>query len=403
MVRFPSACLLACLLLFGRQGHSLPAEAVTPINNREYAPAVQQLIQKARKSLHIMIYQARYYEEYPNTLTNHYVRDLIDAKQRGVDVTVLVDTGEWNPTQKNEYNLDFVDRLTTAGIRVWEDHPQDVSHQKVICVDDDLTVIASSNWLYYSIAKNNEVAAVIYSKPLNKWFKGYFLERLSGARPRANVCEVSTTAPRTAGVTPVLTAAGLPGFRKLPVADVEPVTNRTFYPAVHDALLSATKSVNVVQRSINRQSRPPMRDGEALPGEPASQVNVLVEDLVAASKRGVKVRVVLDQTEGMDDSENDVTAQYLLENGVPVFRDDLANQTHAKMLTIDEDKTVLGSTNWTHAAMENGNEASVLITSAEVNRAYRDYVDAIVKAGAPYTIVKRSIWDETTTATPARR
>jgi len=368
---------------------ALPASGVTPINNREYIATVRRLVQNAHTSIAIMLYQTRYYEEYPDTETNHLLRDLIEAKLRGVDVKILIDTGDWNPNNKNEYNLDYVDRLTTAGIEVWEDSPTDVSHEKVICIDSDLTVVSSHNWTYYSIAKNNEVAVVVESKPVNEFFRQYFALRCQEGKPLRNV--KSNAAP----IFPQrnsLHAQDI-GLRTYPVSDVEPIPNRRFFPAMHEALLSATKSIIVVQRSITMYDKPRGKPGQAiLPGQPASEVNVLLEDLVAARKRGVDVLVILDQTEDFSDSQNDETAQYLLERGVKVMRDDLQTQTHAKLVVIDDDKVSVGSTNWTPSALEDGNEASVLVTSSDVNKVYKDYVHEMLKNAAPYQKVAKDIW-----------
>jgi len=375
-------------------GHSLPARGVTPVNNREYISAVRELVRNAQKNIYVMLYQARYYEEYPDTETNHLLRELIEAKLRGVDVKIVIDTGDWNPSNKNEYNLDFVDRMTTSGIEVWEDSTTEVSHEKVVLVDDNITVVSSHNWTYYSIAKNNEVAVVVDSKPLNHFFREYFRQRCQDGRPRHNVGEHSLES--LAKPSPELKPSKI-RLRTYPVVDVEPIPNRLFFPAVHTAFLNAKQSITVVQRSVNMPDRPRLKPGEsALPGQPASEINVLVEDLISAHKRGLKVRVILDQTEGFTDSANDAAAQYLRENGVEVLRDDLATQTHAKLVVIDDDKVVVGSTNWTQPAAEEGNEASVLITSREVNKVYQDYVQALLQNAAPYQTVKRDIWAPTT-------
>lgn len=371
---------------------ALPAAGVTPINNREYIATVRRLVQHARSSVVLMLYQARFYEEYPNTETNHLLRDLIAAKQRGVDVKMLIDTGDWNPSNKNEYNLDFVDRLTTSGIEVWEDSASDVSHEKVICIDDDLSVVSSHNWTYYSIAKNNEVAVVIESRPVNAMFRHYFALRCREGKlrhpPSGQDADTEPRRTKRRGLT-----AQDVGLRLYPVTDVEPLTNRLFFPTMHEALLSATKSIVVVQRSITLRDRPRAQVGEPLlPGQPGSEVNVLVEDLVSAHKRGVDVTVVLDQTEGMDDASNDETAAYLSSRGVRVLRDDLQTQTHAKLVVIDDAWVCLGSTNWTPPALEAGNEASVLITSSEVNKLYRAYVQALLENAAPYAKVSKDIW-----------
>lgn len=405
-----AAIFCAILIALSADAFALPAEGVTPVNNREYAPAVQKLLQKAHKSLWLMLYQTRYYEEYPNTITNYYLTDLISAKKRGVDVRMLVDTGDWDPSQKNEYNTDYMQRLTTSGIEMWEDSPQEVSHQKVILVDDDVTVVSSNNWTYYSLANNNEVAVVIYSPQVNAYFRNYFVERQKNGKPFANANQNPGYIDRarnaagdanSAAPAPALTGAELPEFRKYPVADVQPIPNRIFYPAVHDAFLSATKSIDVVQRSINLSSSKPSSSGAALPGEPASEVNVLVDDLIAAQKRGVKVRVILDKNENFDDAQNSEAAQYMKERGLQVFQDDEKVQTHAKMVRIDDDKTIVGSTNWTYSAIEEGNEASVLITSPELNKVYKDYVETLLLSAQPYQAKSKSIWDAP--ATPPKQ
>ncbi len=368
-------------------------QSVAPINDAAYTTAVTHLIKSARHSLRFMLYQTRYYGEYPDTATNAWVDDLIAARARGVDVQMIVDTGDWNPSMKNDYNLDYVDRLTTAGVRIWEDSASVVSHQKVILVDDAICLISSNNWSYYSLAKNNEVAVVVQSRPLNAWFDRYFEERKAEGRPRANV-KTEAKLSGKAGVT----KKDLIGFDWMPFDRVDPIPNRLFYPAVHEAFIHARESVTVLQRSLTMYNAAPRGDVRAeLPLGPASETNALVEDLVAAHKRGGKVTVILDNNEGMDDPDNDVTASYLMARGVSVFRDSLTTQTHAKLVVVDDDIAVVGSTNWTRPALEDGNEASVMLHGRAINKVYRDYVTSILRSSAPYQVISQSIWDSTTT------
>jgi phosphatidylserine/phosphatidylglycerophosphate/cardiolipin synthase-like enzyme len=257
-------------------------------------------------------------------------------------------------------------------------------------------VVASLNWTFYSIARNNEVGAVVFSRPLNEWFGKYFEERKAQGNARANADKVPE--PRKAAP---LKPADFPELKELPVADVKPIPNRLFYPAVHDAIIHSKKSVTVLQRSINLYTSPPQGDERSrLPGGPASETNVLAEDLVAAKTRGVDVKVILDQEEGREDPENNEAAAFFRSHGVTVLRDALTTQTHAKLVVIDDDKVILGSTNWTRPALENGNEASILVTSREVNKVYQDYVASILRSAAPYQAISRSVWD--TPATPAK-
>ncbi|MBX7244531.1 MAG: hypothetical protein K1X53_03475 [Candidatus Sumerlaeaceae bacterium] len=398
-----SVVVVAC---FAASAFSLPVEAITPINNREYAPAVRTLFQNAKKRILLHLYQARYYPEYPDTATNYFLTDLIAAKKRGVDVKVLMDMGDWNPSNKNEYNADFCDRLTTSGIEIWYDSPTDVSHEKVIVVDETITVVSSHNWTFYSLAKNNEVGVVIFSPEVNAWFTRYWADHAKLGQPKANTIPASLElanykAPANAGAaTGSLTGADLKDFRKYPAADVEPIADRLFYPAMHREFLNAKQSIDVVQRSLSLYDNLPRIAGKSpLPGEPASMTNVLAEDLVSAHKRGVKVQVILSTPEGFDTSDSDKTAAYLMPKGVAVYHDDPKVQTHAKMAMVDSDKTIVGSTNWTYPAIEQGNEASVIVTSPEVNKVYQDYVATILKSGAPYKVqAGKSIWDSTSNA-----
>jgi phosphatidylserine/phosphatidylglycerophosphate/cardiolipin synthase-like enzyme len=74
----------------------------------------------------------------------------------------------------------------------------------------------------------------------------------------------------------------------------------------------------------------------------------------------------------------------LLAGGVPVYYDSLTTQTHAKMVLVD-DMTIVGSTNWTHNALVDGNEASVLVKSKEVSEIYRKYFDTLKGEGIRVT------------------
>jgi phosphatidylserine/phosphatidylglycerophosphate/cardiolipin synthase-like enzyme len=173
---------------------------------------------------------------------------------------------------------------------------------------------------------------------------------------------------------------------------VVPADDRKFYPVVRDAIVGAKKSITVVQRSLKLGSRP--RGDNPLPGQPASSINVFVDLLIGAAQRGVDVAVVLDQTTGFDSADSDLTAKKLKAGGVKVLNDDPENQTHAKFLTVDDDIVIVGSTNWTQPAVENGNEASVLVRSPEVHAVFQKYIDTVAAKGGEYKVDGKasSIW-----------
>ena len=108
--------------------------------------------------------------------------------------------------------------------------------------------------------------------------------------------------------------------------------------------------------------------------QPNSQPNQLLNALIRAKDRGVQVKVILDQNinfeaesteEALYKNKNQQAYDVLKKNNVPVFFDTSETYTHSKVLIIDNETVIVGSTNWSKAALTRNNEASVLIRSKE--------------------------------------
>jgi HKD family nuclease len=104
--------------------------------------------------------------------------------------------------------------------------------------------------------------------------------------------------------------------------------------------------------------------------EKDSQPRKLLDALIEAKKRGIKVRVVLEQSLDIKDefSESDVLAQpnqtayeILKAEGVEVYFDSPGNKTHAKVMVIDNETVLVGSSNWSKSALTRNFEANVLV------------------------------------------
>jgi phosphatidylserine/phosphatidylglycerophosphate/cardiolipin synthase-like enzyme len=67
---------------------------------------------------------------------------------------------------------------------------------------------------------------------------------------------------------------------------------------------------------------------------------------------------------------------------VTVIYDSPSQTTHTKVLIIDDERVLLGSTNWTYSALSNNNEVSVLIRSKEIAKELTAYFNK-VKSHAP--------------------
>jgi hypothetical protein len=121
------------------------------------------------------------------------------------------------------------------------------------------------------------------------------------------------------------------------------------------------------------------------PEEPVSLTNVILSELVNAAVNGVEVRFVIDMGwRGDPPPTKTAFLDRLAAAGGEIYADPGDVTTHAKLLIVDDDYVVVGSTNWSYFAFEESNETSVIIESPELNQHYADYIESIIDAGKPY-------------------
>jgi cardiolipin synthase len=165
------------------------------------------------------------------------------------------------------------------------------------------------------------------------------------------------------------------------------LSNRDYFPVVHQIFQEAQRSIQVMMFSARYYTEKPRYAGdiEHVPGTPWSDTNVLLEDLIEASKKGVDVLVILDSSDwNKSNTElNEDFGRLMAEGGVAVFMDDPAVTTHCKLIVVDDHLTVVGSTNWSYYALDQNNETSVLIRSPEINRDYREYFQEVLSSSTP--------------------
>ncbi len=148
-------------------------------------------------------------------------------------------------------------------------------------------------------------------------------------------------------------------------ATVEDLSADKYFPGIKKALSEAHSSINLVMYFANFE-----------PNDTRSKVYQLVDELVKAHGRGVKVKVILDQNIDYSnqapgggwkrEEKNDALFLYLKKQGIEVFYDNLYIVTHGKAAVIDDEIVVLGSANWSDASLSRNGEISCLIRSKEL-------------------------------------
>lgn len=151
-------------------------------------------------------------------------------------------------------------------------------------------------------------------------------------------------------------------------ADVIPIPNREYVPALHKALQSAEKSIKIIMFSARYY---PQYKNDAN--------SLILNDLINAAQRGVSVEVILDASNWNRSNtlDNKAFADTLKKCGVKVYFDPPDVTSHNKLILVDGKITIVGSTNWSYYALERNNEASVLIYSQEVTEYFTKYFEKV--------------------------
>jgi phosphatidylserine/phosphatidylglycerophosphate/cardiolipin synthase-like enzyme len=153
--------------------YSLPAEDVQLVMDAQYFRVAVKLIQEAKQSLQVMMFEMGYYDQHPDTPSNLLTRELINAKKRGVKVEVILEVreGEDRTTKQNRHTGKI---LSDGGVEVIYDSPSKTTHAKLMVVDGKLSLLGSTNWTYYALTDNNEASVLVRSKEVARALMDYF-------------------------------------------------------------------------------------------------------------------------------------------------------------------------------------------------------------------------------------
>jgi len=154
-------------------------------------------------------------------------------------------------------------------------------------------------------------------------------------------------------------------------AEIEVMLDKQYYPAALQVIAGAKESINLAVFQIRYY-----------PEHPESPSNLLIDGLVLAAKRGIKVEVCLEQSKGYNPEntlDNLKVAYKLTVGGVKVYLDNPKKTLHAKFLVVDRRLALLGSTNWSYYALNDNWETNLLVDSRKIAEELLNYFEAIKK------------------------
>ncbi len=298
---------------------------------------------------------------------------LIEARKRGVNVTVLIEGGpvggispEGNAVCDLLTRNDIVVRQmgTTGDSHV----PYRYDHAKYIVVDSLYLFITSENFKGNGFpaegkSGNRGWGVCIIDPGVATWFRGVFLTDLNGKgispmTGKTGAPEPGGTLPHTREFSPM----------RFEGAKVTPVLSPDTSYLIPELLRSATGEIDIEQAYISNESK----------GVP----NRYLAEAINASRRGVHVRVLLDSywfnTEGEDDNDemmayiNQVAAsEHLpLEARCAELERNELEKIHNKGVIVDRKKVLVSSVNWNYNSPTFNREAGVIIEQPEAARYY---------------------------------
>ena len=175
----------------------------------------------------------------------------------------------------------------------------------------------------------------------------------------------------------LLTGAGPETEKQVP--EITPLLTANYADILLREIKAADRSIDAALYSVNYQ-----KDIDY------AIENRVLEALVRAGERGVKVRIILDcnvsrapdADPGALEDRNREAAVYLKAHGITVEFDDHQTLTHCKLIVFDSSSVILGSANWTYAGLKKNNEAGVLIRDKTAAGAYINMIAGIKREAA---------------------
>lgn len=335
----------------------------------------KQLFDAAKKSILIGIYD----------FTAPYIKQLVlDALARGVRVALMLDIDGTDEAklfkELRDMGVDGVSAPSCANDRI---HLFASSHEKVIVIDDEWTLVQSGNYSANSIplneadgvagphfrTGNRDTGLAVRSKPLAKLFTEILRSDMQAAtdapaalQPEADLAEEAQFLLESAPTKRPSKVFPSRRFQLDESLRLQPVLSPDNYMQVVPPLIqAATKSIDIEQQYI--KARQP-------------EVRKLLAAVAAARKAqpGLKVRIML----GRVFSRGDLAAEH---ENLKVLADDFALELgtnvryvntnrlvhcHNKMVVVDGAAVLVSSQNWSDFAVTKNREAGLWVPHADI-------------------------------------
>ena len=157
-------------ILSTQNSFAIPVDAEN-IPSDKYFETTLNEITNAKSSVLVVMYLISSSPNQPDSQPNQLVNALIKAKDRGLDVKVILDQTldfsdadlDNNQISQNKNEEAFL-LLKKYNVPVFFDEAQTFTHAKAIIFDNETVILGSTNWSIIALTRNNEANVLIHSK-----------------------------------------------------------------------------------------------------------------------------------------------------------------------------------------------------------------------------------------------
>ena len=141
-------------------------------------------------------------------------------------------------------------------------------------------------------------------------------------------------------------------------ASIIPIVDREYFPEAQKLIEKTKKSISLSMFVVKR----------------GNMVNLLIKEIEKSARRGVEARILLD--DNIAHNQRIVNSLKGIKN-IAIKLDSPRKTTHNKMLIVDGETILIGSTNWTDSSLGTANEANVIINNQEIAAYLEEFFDKL--------------------------
>ena len=325
---------------------------------------IVSMLNNAQDNIHLHVYQLHHV---------NLVYSLMEAQNRGVDVTVVIHEPEswWSQSQVAQSD-GMAYELENSGVTVMQfssssSSPYQYLHSKVAVVDDSMVWIGSGNWKSSSLPTdqqgNRDWGIIVESNDLAQ----IVLERLTfDEEPgQLHVEDATFSQPEVGSYTPPLEY--IPTYIKPPM--VESIDGHLL-TCPDDCVQGLADLINSADTEILLSLQYFEMDWYW-----GWQSNPLVESLEDAAARGVTIRMAINQhyvndNPGIREAVNELNSWSGDVEAILMAENDTVTKLHNKGMIIDGETVLISSINWGDNSILRNREMGLAIVSENIAAVY---------------------------------